>query len=123
MNSTVSRKRLPSPGTLLWASVAVAVITITLKTLAWTITGSVGLLSDAMESLVNLASAIFALMMVTIAQRPADEDHPYGHHKAEYFSSGFEGILIIAAAMGIIWAGAHRWFVPQHLQAVGWGLA
>lgn len=123
MNSTVSRKRLPSPGTLLWASVAVAVITITLKTLAWIITGSVGLLSDAMESLVNLASAIFALMMVTIAQRPADEDHPYGHHKAEYFSSGFEGILIIAAAMGIIWAGAHRLFDPQPLQAVGWGLA
>ncbi len=70
----------------------------------------------------NLASAIFALMMVTIAQRPADEDHPYGHHKAEYFSSGFEGILIIAAAMGIIWAGGHRLFDPQPLQAVGWGL-
>ena len=122
MNSTASRKHLPAPGTLLWASVVVAVITITLKTLAWTITGSVGLLSDAMESLVNLASAIFALMMVTIAQRPADEDHPYGHHKAEYFSSGFEGILIIAAAMGIIWAGGHRLFDPQPLQAVGWGL-
>jgi len=75
-----------------------------------------------MESLVNLASAIFALMMVTIAQRPADEDHPYGHHKAEYFSSGFEGILIIAAAMGIIWAGGHRLFDPQPLQSVGWGL-
>lgn len=114
--------RLLTPRRLLWASVVVAVITITLKTLAWTITGSVGLLSDAMESLVNLASAIFALMMVTIAQRPADEDHPYGHHKAEYFSSGFEGILIIAAAMGIIWAGGHRLFDPQPLQAVGWGL-
>ncbi|MBK9234943.1 MAG: cation transporter [Rhodoferax sp.] len=111
-----------TPRRLLWASVVVAVITITLKTLAWTITGSVGLLSDAMESFVNLASAIFALMMVTIAQRPADEDHPYGHHKAEYFSSGFEGILIIAAAMGIIWAGGHRLFDPQPLQAVGWGL-
>ncbi|MBK6293204.1 MAG: cation transporter [Rhodoferax sp.] len=114
--------RLLTPRRLLWASVVVAVITITLKTLAWTITGSVGLLSDAMESFVNLASAIFALMMVTIAQRPADEDHPYGHHKAEYFSSGFEGILIIAAAMGIIWAGGHRLFDPQPLQAVGWGL-
>ena len=107
----------------MWASVAVAIITITLKTLAWYITDSVGLLSDAMESFVNLASAIFALMMVTIAQRPADEDHPYGHHKAEYFSSGFEGILIIAAAMGIIWAAGHRLFDPQPLQAVGWGLA
>ena len=112
-----------TPQRLLWASVVVAVITITLKTLAWYITDSVGLLSDAMESFVNLASAIFALMMVTVAQRPADEDHPYGHHKAEYFSSGFEGILIIAAAMGIIWAGGHRLFDPQPLQAVGWGLA
>jgi len=115
--------RFLTPQRLLWASVVVAVITITLKTLAWYITDSVGLLSDAMESFVNLASAIFALMMVTVAQRPADEDHPYGHHKAEYFSSGFEGILIIAAAMGIIWAGGHRLFDPQPLQAVGWGLA
>lgn len=122
MDSRAPRKLLPSPRALLWASVAVAIVTITLKTLAWYITDSVGLLSDAMESLVNLASAIFALMMVTIAQRPADEDHPYGHHKAEYFSSGFEGILIIAAAMGIIWAGGHRLFDPQPLQSVGWGL-
>ena len=112
-----------TPQRLLGASVVVAVITITLKTLAWYITDSVGLLSDAMESLVNLASAIFALMMVTIAQRPADEDHPYGHHKAEYFSSGFEGILIIAAAMGIMWAAGHRLFDPQPLTQVGWGLA
>jgi cation diffusion facilitator family transporter len=114
---------LLTPHRLLWASVAVAIVTITLKTLAWYITDSVGLLSDAMESLVNLASAIFALMMVTIAQRPADEEHPYGHHKAEYFSSGFEGILIIAAAIGIIWAGGHRLFDPQPIQEVGWGLA
>ena len=78
-----------TPKRLLQASVVVAIITITLKTLAWYVTGSVGLLSDAMESFVNLASAVFALVMVTIAQRPADEDHPYGHHKAEYFSSGF----------------------------------
>lgn len=105
------------------ASVVVAIITITLKTLAWYITDSVGLLSDAMESFVNLASAIFALLMVTIAQRPADDDHPYGHHKAEYFSSGFEGILIIAAAMGIIWAAGHRIVDPQPIQQVGWGLA
>ncbi|MBU0589121.1 MAG: cation diffusion facilitator family transporter [Gammaproteobacteria bacterium] len=105
------------------ASVVVAIITITLKTLAWYITDSVGLLSDAMESFVNLASAIFALLMVTIAKRPADDDHPYGHHKAEYFSSGFEGILIIAAAMGIIWAAGHRIVDPQPIQQVGWGLA
>jgi cation diffusion facilitator family transporter len=118
-----SLRRMPSAKTLLWASVGVAIITITLKTLAWYITDSVGLLSDAMESFVNLASAIFALMMVTIAQRPADEDHPYGHHKAEYFSSGFEGILIVAAALGIMWAAGHRLVDPQPIQAVGWGLS
>ncbi|RQO82005.1 cation diffusion facilitator family transporter, partial [Acidovorax sp. FJL06] len=93
-----------TPRNLLWASVAVAVVTIALKTLAWVVTGSVGLLSDAMESFVNLASAMFALAMVTVAQRPADDDHPYGHHKAEYFSSGFEGILIVGVSAGILWA-------------------
>ncbi len=114
---------LPSPKTLLRASIAVAAITIALKTLAWYVTDSVALLSDAMESFVNLASAIFALTMVTIAARPADADHPYGHGKAEYFSSGFEGILIIAAALGIIWAAGQRIFDPQPLQQLGWGLA
>lgn len=119
----VTRALLLSPRGMLWASVVVAVVTITLKTLAWYITDSVGLLSDAMESLVNLASAIFGLMMVTVAALPPDEDHPYGHHKAEYFSSGFEGILIIVAALGIIWAAGHRVFDPQPLAQVGWGLA
>ncbi len=114
--------RFLTPQRLLWASIAVAVITIVLKTLAWYVTDSVGLLSDAMESFVNLASAIFALMMVTIAQRPADEEHPYGHHKAEYFSSGFEGVLIVGVALGIIWAAAWRLFEPQPLQELGWGL-
>lgn len=112
-----------TPSTLLKASVAVALLTIALKTAAWYVTGSVGLLSDALESLVNLASALFALLMVTIAARPADEDHPYGHDKAEYFSSGFEGILIIAAALGIIFAAVHRIWNPQPLQQLGWGLA
>ena len=107
----------------MWASVVVAIVTITLKTLAWWITDSVALLSDAMESLVNLASAIFGLVMVTVAARPADEEHPYGHHKAEYFSSGFEGILIIVAAIGIIWAASHRIFEPQPIEQVGLGLA
>lgn len=110
------------PRTLLWASVAMAGVTIALKTLAWYLTGSVGLLSDAMESFVNLASAVFALAMVTIAQRPADDDHPYGHHKAEYFSSGFEGILIVGVAVGILWTAVHRLFDPQPLEQVGWGL-
>jgi cation diffusion facilitator family transporter len=115
--------RFLTPQRLLMASVVVALITITLKTLAWVVTDSVGLLSDAMESLVNLAAAIFGLVMVTIAARPADDDHPYGHHKAEYFSSGFEGILIIVAALGIIWVAVQRLLDPQPLQQVGWGLA
>lgn len=112
-----------TPRNLLWASVAVALVTIALKTAAWYVTGSVGLLSDAMESFVNLASAVFALAMVTVAQLPADENHPYGHHKAEYFSSGFEGILIIGVSLGILWAAGHRLFAPQPIEQVGWGLA
>ncbi len=107
---------------LLWTSVVVAVITIIMKTMAWYITDSVGLLSDAMESFVNLASAIFALLMVTVAQQPADAEHPYGHHKAEYFSSGFEGVLIMGAAVAIIWASVHRLFEPQPVVDLGWGL-
>ena len=110
------------PQLLLRISILVAVVTIGLKTLAWWITHSVGLLSDAMESLVNLASAAFALLMVTIARRPADEDHPYGHTKAEYFSSGFEGMAIFVAAVGIIWAAVDRFFHPQALDELGWGL-
>ena len=111
-----------TPKRLLWASVGVALITIALKTGAWLLTDSVGLLSDAMESLVNLASAMFGLLMVTVAEAPPDEDHPYGHHKAEYFSSGFEGILIIVAGLGILWAAGHRVFDPQPLEQVGLGL-
>jgi cation diffusion facilitator family transporter len=102
--------------------VVVAVITIIMKTMAWYITDSVGLLSDAMESFVNLASAIFALLMVAVAQQPADAEHPYGHHKAEYFSSGFEGVLIMGAAVAIIWASVHRLFEPQPVVDLGWGL-
>ncbi len=109
--------------TLLKLSVVAAVATIAMKTGAWWLTGSVGLLSDAMESFVNLASALFAVLMVTIAERPADEDHPFGHTKAEYFSSGFEGLLIVGAAVGIIWAAAHRFADPQPLEQLGWGLA
>ncbi|MDO9354683.1 MAG: cation diffusion facilitator family transporter [Solirubrobacteraceae bacterium] len=109
--------------TLLQLSIAAAVVTIAMKTGAWWITGSVGLLSDAMESFVNLASAMFALAMVTIAQRPADADHPFGHTKAEYFSSGFEGLLIAGASVGIIWAAAHRFANPQAIESLNWGLA
>lgn len=108
--------------TLLKLSIAAAVATIAMKSAAWWITDSVGLLSDAMESFVNLASALFAIAMVTIAQRPADDDHPFGHTKAEYFSSGFEGLLIVGAAAGIIWAAAHRFTDPQPLLSLGWGI-
>jgi cation diffusion facilitator family transporter len=111
-----------TPKQLLKASVMVAVVTIALKTWAWYVTGSVALLSDAMESLVNLVSAGFALWMVQIAERPADDDHPFGHSKAEYFSSGFEGFLILAAAVAIIVAASYRLISPQPLEQVGLGL-
>ena len=103
-------------------SIAVAVATITLKTGAWWLTDSVSLLSDAMESVVNLAGAMFALAMVIIAARPPDEDHPLGHHKAEYFSSGFEGVLIFAAALAIVWAAVQRLWAPQPIGSLGLGL-
>lgn len=106
----------------LWLSAGAAVATITLKSLAWWLTGSVGLLSDALESFVNLAGAVFALTMVSIASRPADDDHPYGHHKAEYFSSGFEGVLILGAALAIIAAAVDRWMHPRPLDTLGLGL-
>ena len=109
--------------TLLRLSVAAAVIAIATKTLAWWVTGSVGLLSDAMESFVNLASALFALAMVSIAARPADDDHPFGHTKAEYFSSGFEGLLIAGAAVAIAWVAALRFINPRPLEGLGLGLA
>jgi len=108
--------------TLLRLSIATAIVTIAVKGFAWWITGSVGLLSDAMESFVNLASALFAVAMVTIAQRPADADHPFGHTKAEYFSSGFEGLLIVGAATAIIWAAVQRFITPQPIESLGWGL-
>ncbi|MEK8032972.1 cation diffusion facilitator family transporter [Ideonella sp. DXS29W] len=103
-------------------SVAIAVATIVLKTGAWWLTDSVSLLADALESLVNLAGATFALAMVTLAAQPPDEEHPYGHHKAEYFSSGFEGVLIITAALGITVAAVQRWLQPQPLESLGLGV-
>lgn len=105
-----------------WISTAAAVVTICLKMLAWRLTGSMGLASDAMESFVNLAGATFALWMITIAKVPPDEDHPLGHSKAEYFSSGFEGLLIFGAAGAIIWSAVGRLLAPQALEDVGIGL-
>ena len=106
-----------------WVSIGAAITTMGLKTLAYFLTGSVGLLSDALESLVNLAGALMALAMLTIAARPADEDHTYGHSKAEYFSSGVEGTLILIAAASIIAAAIPRLITPQPLEQVGLGLA
>ena len=98
-----------------WLSVAAAVATIGLKTLAWWLTGSVGLLSDALESVVNLAAALLALSMLRLAASPPDADHPYGFSKAEYFSAGIEGALIVLAAAGIVWAALPRLIAPQAL--------
>lgn len=109
-------------GTYLKLSVAVALATIALKAAAWWVSGSVSLLSDAVEGLVNLAGATFALAMVTIAARPPDDEHPYGHHKAEYFSSGFEGVLILVAAAAIVWEAVHRLLEPQAVEQIGLGL-
>ncbi|MBS0507444.1 MAG: cation transporter [Proteobacteria bacterium] len=111
-----------TPHNLLRVSVGVALLTIVLKTLAWWVSGSVGLLSDALESFVNLAGALFALAMVTVAQQPPDAEHPYGHHKAEYFSTGFEGILIVGASIAILWAAGLRLWHPQPVEQLGWGL-
>jgi cation diffusion facilitator family transporter len=104
-------------------SVGVALATIALKTGAWWVTGSVSLLSDALEGLVNLAGAAFALGMVSWAAQPPDAEHPYGHHKAEYFSSGFEGVLILAAAIAILGAAGERLLHPAAVQSLGPGLA
>ena len=105
-----------------WLSIAAAIATILLKGAAWQMTGSVGLLSDAIESFVNLAGAIMALWMLTLAARPADDDHAHGHGKAEYFSSAFEGFLILLAAGSIGYAAIGRLMHPQALEAVAAGL-
>ena len=106
-----------------WLSIAAALVTIALKSSAYYLTGSVGLLSDALESLVNLVGGMMALAMLTIAARPADDDHAYGHSKAEYFSSGVEGSLILAAALSIAFTALPRLLHPQALEQVGLGLA
>ena len=107
-----------------WLSVAAAIATIALKALAWRLTDSVGLLSDALESIVNLAAALLALSMLRLAATPPDADHPYGFSKAEYFSAGIEGALIVLAAAGILWAAIPRLVAPQPLDMpfIGLGL-
>lgn len=106
-----------------WLSIGAAFVTITLKCLAWWLTGSVSLLSDAMESGVNLAGAMMALAMISIAEQPADDQHAYGHGKAEYFAAGFEGLLILLAAIGIGAAAVERLLYPQAIMQTSIGLA
>uniref|UniRef100_UPI00356131B2 cation diffusion facilitator family transporter n=1 Tax=Paraconexibacter sp. TaxID=2949640 RepID=UPI00356131B2 len=108
---------------LLWLSVGAAVITIALKTSAWLLTGSVGLLSDAAESLVNLVAAVVAMGALHWSAKPADEDHAYGHAKVEYFSAGVEGGLIFVAAISIAVTAVLRLFDPQPIDQVGVGVA
>lgn len=106
-----------------WLSIVAAMVIICLKGAAYWITGSVGLLSDALESVINLVAAIVALVVLTVASRPADEDHPYGHDKAEYFSSGVEGGMILLAAAGISYAAIERLINPQPIEQIGLGVA
>jgi cation diffusion facilitator family transporter len=116
---------IPPGGLLRFAliSVLAAVTTIALKGGAYLLTGSIGLLSDALESLVNLVAALVALVALSVAARPADDEHAYGHTKAEYFSSGFEGALILMAAVSIVVAAARRLLVPVPIEDPGVGLA
>jgi len=113
----------PSLSRYAWLSIAAAISTILLKGTAWWLTGSVGLLSDAIESFVNLAGALMALAMLTVAAMPADDKHAHGHSKAEYFSSAFEGFLILLAAFSIAYTAIERLLSPVPLEAVGIGLA
>ncbi len=115
----VNRSRLTR---FAWLSIAAAIATMALKAVAYFLTGSVGLLSDAIESVVNLAGGVMALAMLTVAARPADEEHAFGHNKAEYFSSGFEGSLILIAAVTIGWAAVDRLITPRPLTGIGLGL-
>jgi cation diffusion facilitator family transporter len=105
-----------------WLSIAAALVTMALKAGAYLLTGSVGLLSDALESIVNLVGAIMLLSMLILAARPADDNHAYGHSKAEYFSSGFEGSLILIAAGSIIYTAIMRLINPKPLEQLGLGL-
>ena len=104
-------------------SIFVGLIVLGLKTLAWYLTGSVALLSDALESIVNVATAVAALVAISVAQRPADQSHPYGHHKAEFLSAVLDGVLIIVAALLILREAWHAFQNPREIQAVGMGMA
>lgn len=111
-----------TPRHMAMLSIAAACITLSLKFLAYELTGSVSLYSDALESFVNLAAAIAGLIALSIAAKPADHDHPWGHEKAEYFSSGFEGALIIIAALSIVYESIHKLLDPMPIERIGWGI-
>jgi cation diffusion facilitator family transporter len=113
----------PSLTRFAWLSIGAAVVTIAMKLTAYLLTGSVGLLSDALESFVNLAGAAMALAMLNLAAKPADEEHAYGHTKAEYFSSGVEGALIVITALSIALAAIQRWQHPRPISDIGLGLS
>ncbi len=105
-----------------WLSIAAALVTIGLKVVAWRLTGSVGLLSDALEGLVNLAAAVLALVSLIVAARPPDDDHAFGHDKAEYFAAGIEGALVLLAAVSIVAAAVPRLVHPAPIAAAALGL-
>mgnify|MGYP001241600790 CR=1 FL=1 len=105
-----------------WLSIAAAIATIGLKFTAYLLTGSVGLLSDAAESVVNLVAAIVALIALRVAAQPADAEHHFGHAKAEYFSAIVEGVMIFVAAVFILWTSVQRFLAPAPLENVGVGL-
>ncbi len=123
--STPAARARPQPVDLTrfaWLSIGAALLTIALKTFAWRITGSVGLLSDAAESVVNLVAAIVALVALTVAVRPPDKNHHFGHSKAEYFSAATEGVMIFVAAAVILFSAVQRFLNPQPLENIGVGL-
>lgn len=105
-----------------WLSVGTALVALALKGFAWQLTGSVGLLSDALETLINLAAALLALSMLRVAAAPPDDEHPHGHFKAEYFASGIEGALIVLAAVAIAWSALPRLVAPQPIEQPGLGI-
>src|SRR5579884_1249695 len=122
-SDTTLNTRFRSARTYALLSILAALLTTALKFGAYRLTGSLGIFSDAAESLVNVVAAVAAFAALTYAARPADEDHAYGHTKAEYFSSALEGVLILLAALVIVYQAIPRIVHPQPLEQVGLGLA
>lgn len=120
MPEILEQKKSLAP--IVWVSIIASILTIGIKSAAYFLTGSVGFMSDAMESLINLAAGIVAFIMLTIASRPPDVEHPFGHDKAEYFSSLFEGVLIVIAALGIGYTAINRLYHPRPLESLNVGM-